>query len=247
MKSSPQIRRFSRDELADFVAANARTLTEGEALDALANPYVTPHILQTLAQSPRLAAFYSVRLRLVSHRATPQAHAVKLVHFLHWPDLVRLSVDVRVPAPVRRAIDTLLLLRVDKLALGEKISAAKRCSPALVKALLFDPDPKVFGALLLNSRVREDDLVLLAGSDRASAEKLHLLAADRKWSFRYAIRKALAMNPITPRAIAASQLRFLTPGDLRQIHHNPATSVYVRRCIERLRPSVLTRIDGVHG
>ena len=46
------------------------------------------------------------------------------------------------------------------------------------------------------------------------------------------------MNPRTPRSIAASQLRFLTAADLRQIHRHPATSVYLRRCIERLRPSV---------
>lgn len=242
-----QIRRLSRDLLDDFVAANARTLSEDEALDVLANQYVTPQILQTLAQNARLTAFYSVRLRLVAHRGTPQAHAVKLVHYLHWPDMVRLSVDVRVPAPVRRALDTLLLLRVDKLSLGEKIATARRCSAAMIKALLFDPDPKVFAALLVNQRVREDDLLLLAGSNRASAEKLQLLAADRKWSYRYAIRKALAMNPVTPRAVAASQLRFLRALDLHQIHRNPATSVYVRRCIERLRPAVLTRIDAIHG
>jgi hypothetical protein len=174
----------------------------------------------------------------VEHRSTPQAHAVKLVHYLHWPDMVRLSVDVRVAPAVRRAIDTQLLLRVDKLTLGERIASAKRCSPALIKVLLFDPDPKVFSALLLNQRVREDDLLLLASSDRASAEKLQLIAADRKWSSRYAVRKALVMNPRTPRSIAASQLRFLTNRDLGHILRHPSTSVYLRRCIERLRPAL---------
>src|SRR5262249_39734843 len=173
------------------------------------------------------------------HRSTPQAHAVKLVHYLHWPDMVRLSVDVHVSPPVRRAIDTQLLLRVDKLTAGEKIESAKRCSGALIKVFLFDPDPKVFSALLVNQRVREDDMLLIAGSDRASAEKLQLIAGDRKWSSRYGVRKALVMNPLTPRSTAASQLRFLTSRDLHQIHRHPSTSVYLRRCIERLRPSVI--------
>jgi hypothetical protein len=153
--------------------------------------------------------------------------------------MVRLSVDVRVTPAVRRAIDTQLLLRIDKLTLGEKIASAKRCSPALIKVLLFDPDPKVFSALLLNQRVREDDLLLIAGSDRASAEKLQLIAGDRKWSSRYAVRKALVMNPRTPRSIAASQLRFLTNRDLSQILRHPSTSVYLQRCIERLRPALI--------
>lgn len=241
MKETPttrHIRSFSRDVLADFVAAGANTLSEEEAVAVLANPYVTSQVLQTIAQSHRLTAFYSVRLRLVAHRSTPQAHAVKLVHYLHWPDMVRLSIDVRVPPPVRRAIETQLLLRVAKLTLGEKIASAKRCSPALIKVFLFDPNPKVFAALLLNQRLREDDLVLLLGSDRASPEKLLILAGDRKWSSRYAVRKALVMNPLTPRSTAASQLRFLTAYDLRWIHRNPSTSVYLRRCIERLRPAL---------
>src|SRR5207245_8364583 len=123
---------------------------------------------------------------------------------------------------------------IDKLTLGERITSAKRCSHALIKELLFDPDPKVFEALLVNQRVREDDLLLVASSDRASAAQLQLLADDRKWSYRYAIRKALVMNPLTPRSAAASLLRSLTPKDLRMIHANPRTTVYVRRCIERL-------------
>jgi len=233
-----RLRSAAPEELAEFLSANLKAMTEEEALAVLANRYITPQICQSIAQSQRLTAYYSIRLRLVEHRSTPQAHAVKLVHYLHWPDMVRLSVDVRVSPAVRRAIETQLLLRVDKLTLGERIASAKRCSAALIKALLFDPDPKVFAALLLNQRVREEDLLLLASSDRASAEKLQLIAGDRKWSSRYALRKALVMNPRTPRSIAASQLRFLTNRDLSHILHHPATSVYLRRCIERLRPAL---------
>ena len=59
-----------------------------------------------------------------------------------------------------------------------------------------------------------------------------------KWSYRYAVRLALVLNPATPRAAAASQLRYLRRKDLARIHANPATSVYLRRCIERLQPPV---------
>jgi len=233
-----RIKSLSREALKNLVAAELAHVIEDEALAILENPHCDAVICQKIAQNQRLTGFYSVRLRLVAHRGTPQAHAVKLVHYLHWPDMVRLSVDVRIPPPVRRAIEALLLLRVNKLSLGEKIASAKRCSPALIRSLLFDPDPKVFSALLVNQRVREDDLLLIAGSDRASAEKLQLIAGDRKWSSRYGVRKALVMNPRTPRSTAASQLRFLTARDLHQIHCHPSTSVYLRRCIERLRPSV---------
>lgn len=241
MVPSPDIGRFSSTELAGFVAANGSSLLEAEALAVLDNAHCTAAICQTLARDQRLTAFYSVRLRLVRHRATPLTHAVKLVHYLHWPDLLRLSVDVTVPPQVRRSIDTQLLAKLSKLALGEKIAAAKRCSAALIKVLLFDPDPNVFASLLINQLVREEDLLLLATSESASAEKLRLLAADQKWSSRYAIRRALTVNPSTPRSVAASQLRFLSRRDLRTIHDDPATSTYLRRCIERTEPPLFAR------
>lgn len=233
-----RLKSLPREELADFVKENVRQLLEDEALAILENPYVTPAICQQIAQNQRLTAFYSVRQRLVAHKNTPQAHAVKFVHYLYWSDLVRLSVDMTVSAPVRRAIDTILVNKVDKLSLGERIASAKRCSHALIKELLFDPDPKVFGALLINQRVHEDDLLLVASSERATPAQLQMLADDRKWAYRYSIRKALVMNPLTPRSAAASLLRSLTPRDLRLIHRNPRTTVYVRRCIERLQPAV---------
>jgi hypothetical protein len=241
VRNCKHIRSFSRDELTDFLAGSLASLVEDEAVAVLENPNVTPAMCQAIARTPYLAAIAAVRLRLVQSRATPLTHSVKLVHYLHWPDLLRLSVDVKVPAQVRRAIDAQLLLRLEKLSLGEKIAAAKRCSAALIKVLLFDPDANVFAALLLNARLREEDLLVLAASDRASAEKLRLLAADAKWSYRYGIRRALALNPSTPRFDAASQLRYLSRRDLRTIHDHPATSTYLRRCIERLSPSVFAR------
>ena len=229
-----RIKGLDSDALAAFVLDNLAALSEDEVLAAIENPYISPKLLSKIAQTPRLTGFYSVRLKLVAHRQTPQAHAVKLVHYLYWFDLLRLSIDVQVPAPVRRAIDTQLVLRVDKLTLGERVASARACSAALIKVFLFDADPKVFASLLINKRLREDDLLALVSSDRATAEQLLMIASDPKWSFRYAIRKALVLNPTTPRAAAASQLRYLRPMDLRQIHANPQTSVYLRRCIERL-------------
>jgi hypothetical protein len=225
---------LSRDDLAAFVDEHIVDMSEDEALAALENRFVAPRICQKIAQSPRLTSFYSVRLRLVAHKHTPQAFAAKFVHYLYWVDLVRLSVEVTVPAPVRRAIDNQLLARVDEMSAGERITSARRCSAALIKVFLFDHDPKVFAALLVNQRLREEELLYYASSPRAQAAQLAILAGDPKWSFRYSIRRALAANPITPRAAAAAQLRHLRKEDLRKIHSHPDTSVYVRRCIERL-------------
>lgn len=231
-----RLKSLSRDALADFLAENLTLLAEDEVLAVLDNPNLTPQLVGKIAQTARLTSFYSVRVRLVAHRQTPQAHAVKLVHYLYWFDLLRLSTNVQVPSPVRRAIDTQMLNRVEKLSVGEKVTSARSCSQALVKTFLYDPSPRVFEALLLNKRLREDDLLALISSDRAFPHQLLMVANDMRWSFRQPIRKALVLNPRTPRATAATQLRYLSKLERRRIHANPATTLYVRRCIERLQP-----------
>src|SRR6186997_1160334 len=138
---APRIDSLTRSALEEFLFENLSALTEDETLAALENPYITPQLIGKIAQNPRLTGFYGVRLRMVAHRQTPQAHAVKLVHYLYWFDLLRLSTDVQVPSPTRRAIDTQLLLRVAKLSLGEKIASARQCGPALIPVFLADPNP----------------------------------------------------------------------------------------------------------
>jgi hypothetical protein len=234
--SIQELKRADRERLSAFVAENVSVLCEDEVLAILDNANATTQIINKIAQTARLTGFYNVRVKLVAHRQTPLAHAVKLVHYLYWFDLLAMSIDVQVPAPVRRAIDTQLLIRVENLTIGDRVSSARRCSQALINVFLDDPSPKVFAALLTNKRLREEDLIVLANSDRATPDQLLLLAQDPRWSYRYAIRKALVMNPATPRFAAASQLRHLSRGDLRRIHAHPGTTVYVRRCIERLRP-----------
>lgn len=232
--SVSSLKSLSRDELEALVTEDLPTFTEEEALAVLDNPWCGPRICGEIARNQRLIAFHSVRLRLVAHRQTPQSHSVKLVHYLNWLDLLRLSTNVLVPVAARRAVDTQLLIRVGKLSVGERIASARQCGPALIPTFLFDPNPRVLQALLVNKRLRESDLVLLAESAEATPEILQILSSDGRWNWRRAIRIALVLNPRTPRAAAASHLRYLSRGDLRRIHNRPETSVYLRRCIERL-------------
>jgi hypothetical protein len=88
--------------------------------------------------------------------------------------------------------------------------------------------------------LNEDDLIYTIGTGRLSNEQLRLLSNDRKWSFRLGIRRALLLNPGTPRAIAASQLRHFTRGERKALLGNPALSLYLRRCIERLNEEAET-------
>lgn len=228
------IRAMNLEELESFVGSSAERFGEDEALAVLANRFCSSQLCQRIAQAPRLTSFYTVRKALVAHRQTPLASALKFVHYLYWADLSRMSIDVRVSPQVRRAIDHQLVNRVTKLALGEKIAIARLCSREVAQVLLRDPDPKVFAAVLTNPRLSEDDVVAKIATGACTTEQLRVISNDRKWSYRLPVRKALVLNPETPRAIAATQLRHLSKVDLRQLRTNPSISLFLKRCIERL-------------
>jgi hypothetical protein len=228
------IRKMAQRELAAFVEERILTFGEEEAIAVLENRFCSSDLCLMIAQNPRLTAFYSVRIRVVAHRQTPLHAAMKFVHYLYWRDLLRLSTNFAVAPQIRRAIDKQLAASLSERALGERIAAAKICSRDLLRHLLFDPDLKVFAALLANPRMTEDDLISLIASTRATPEQLTMIASHTKWSVRRPLRMALVLNPDTPRATAASQLRHLTSRERWEILGNPTLSTYLRRCIEGL-------------
>jgi hypothetical protein len=241
------IRRLNTRDLQALVESSAGSLEEASVIAVLENRACNDAVCGAIAQNTRFTSFQSVRVRLVAHSSTPHAHAVRLVYFLHWGDLVRLSTNVRISPVIRRAIDKQLMMRIPKLSTGEKVSIARRCTREVATPLLRDPTPRVLTAALQNPRLREEDVLALIAWDRTMSEQLSAIAGDRKWSLRYAIRKALVVSRATPRGIAASQLRHMTPGDLRNLAANPEVSVYLRRCIERQLGSAPTPDDAARG
>lgn len=228
------LRDASPEELQAFFDEHGAALIEEEAIRLLQNRFCTTKMATAIASDERLAGYYEVRKALVRHRATPQGHAMKFVPHLYWADLLRLSIDTTIHAAIRRAIDQHLLMRLPKVTLGEKIAAARGCSREIMRALLTDPNPRVFEALLINPRLTEDDLVTHVSAGRATAQQLAAVASSPKWSFRMPLRRALVLNPDTPKAVAAAQLRFLPKADLDSLLRSSTTSTYIRRCIERL-------------
>ncbi len=230
----PDLRERNTEELERFVEERGGALIEEEALLVLENRFCTAAIAERIAQDPRLTAYYAVRAALVRNRATPHAHALKFVHHLYWRDLLKFSVEMTIPAVTRRAIDVQLLARLPKVTLGEKITAARICSRELVRALMLDPSPRVFEAVLVNPQLVEPDLLNHIGSGRATGLQLSLVAANPKWGFRITVRRALVLNPETPKGVAAAQLPYLPKGELVSLLRHPQISAYVKKCIQRI-------------
>jgi len=159
---------------------------------------------------------------------------MNLVSHLWWRDLARVTDRAGLAPPLRRTAERLLGTRLQELALGEKISLARIASRGVVAALRRDGDPLVIRALLQNPRLIEGDVLAIASGTATPPYTLRTLAEDERWVARPAVRKALARNPETPRAVALRLIQGLSTTHLREVTRAPHVPVLVKIAAQRL-------------
>jgi hypothetical protein len=217
----PELERRLREagsaELAALVAEHAAELAAPMALQALRNPFCTAEVIALVAAERRLTSFHQLRRALAFHPLTPETLAAGIVPTLFWRDLMELALDPRVRPALRRAAELQLTVRLPGLAVGEKVSLARRAGGGVLAQLCHDPSPRVVAALLDNSRLTEGLLAPVVHRAATPAAILELIAADRRWGVRYPLRVALARNPATPLATAWRLLAALRKSDLQAV------------------------------
>jgi len=214
-------------DLADRLAGAEPRYLEGAlenpALDEplagvlLRNRGATQPTLLRLYEDPRFRRSYGIRAALVMHPNTPRAVALNLTHHLYWRDLARVADNYRVPPPVRRTAVRLLTDRFEDLSVGEQLWLARTAGRSVVQALRQTRIESVVEALLRNSSLIEEDLLLLSHGPGTPPGVLTLIARDPKWSVRYPIRLALVNNSRTPIGTALGLVTGLLSRDLREL------------------------------
>lgn len=204
-------------------------ITPAAARQALRNPYLDTPAVEALAAIGRLLAYYEVRRDVARCRSAPETLALQMIGGLYWADLMAIGLDTRLHPRLRRAADQHLLARLPGLAIGEKVSLARRAAPAVLAHLRHDPTPRVIAALLDNPRLTEGALAPLVHGERTPPVVLELIAGDRRWGARYPVRLALARNPATPLGVALRLLTALHKADLRGVAGDPRLAEPLRR------------------
>lgn len=235
-----RLREVGSQELLRLLQENLDRLEAPAVRQALRNPFATVEHVELIASQTRLLSFYEVQRGLALHPRTPETLALRFVPGLFWRDLMALGLDMRVRPQVRRAADLHLTARLSALAVGEKVSLARRAGPGVLGQLRHDPSPRVFAALLDNPRLTEGMLAPVAHAYGTPSPILALLAADRRWGVRYPLRVALARNPNTPLETALRLLPLLRKPDLQGTAADPRVPDAVRRRARLLLGEQLT-------
>ncbi len=198
------------------------------------NPRVTPQQILRVAQNRDWLKTYEIRAAIVLHPKTPRVIAMNLISHLWWRDLARVVDRPGLSPPLRRTAERVLAIRIQELAVGERISLARIASRGVINALRGDPNPMVSRALLQNPRLVEEDALAIAARRRTPSAILHVLAEDHRWSARPPVRKAIARHPATPAQVALRMIRDLSRRDLKEVASSPHVPGLVRVAIGRM-------------
>ena len=199
-------------------------------------------VLGAVAKEGKWASSEAVRLRLASHPRTPKRFALAAVRQLYLFDLVRLSLLPSAPADIRRVAEEVILTRIPHLAMGEKLTLARRGPSRVAGAILAEGHPQAVKLALANAFLNESQILKALAKPGLAERVVAAIAQHPKWSCLYNVRVALVRNAQTPAAAVADFLPQLTLADVKQIARLEGLAPHLKR---HLREELLRRAsDG---
>ena len=197
----------SRDAAVLKAAASHPGMNEDLALLFLTRRDLPPAALEALTKNGNAMRHRRVMAAIVAHVKTPRHVSLPIARHLYTFELLQIALTPAVPADVKMAVEDAITMRLESISAGERLALAKRGSTRVAAALLFDREPAVMRAALVNPFMTEVWIVKAIMSKDSTAELVGEVSHHVKWSLRKEIRIALLKNDMTPlgRVLAFAQ------------------------------------------
>ena len=193
------------------------TLPDDAVLVSLLRRAVPVRFLEVVGTTKPWCERATVVAQVVLHPRSPRGLSLRLLPQLFWRQLADVARTPHVPAAVRVRAESSLQDQLRDLRLGERVALARVATPPLIQRMLVEGEAKVLPALLLNPRLREDDLLVALRKADVPLGLVLAVFASARWSERYFVRLALVLQPKTPLPVAMLQLSSLVKRDLRRV------------------------------
>lgn len=210
------------ENVARHVAAQtgvpvAQQTGEDESLALIHSASVAAEDLSRIARTPQALKSRKVLLALATHPRTPRHISIPLLRRMFTFDLMQLTLTPAVAADIKRAGEEQILVRMESLSLGEKISLARRASGRIAAELLREADERVVSVALDNGRLVEAGVVTALMNARSAELLFCLVSAHAKWSQRREVQIALLRSEKTPLERAREIAAHFSPELLAEI------------------------------
>lgn len=176
---------------------------------------LSEELLKTIFRLELTEGSHQIKLALAKNPGTPGPVVQALLPQLYLFELVSLCYLPGATPDHRLATERIILQRLPVLPLGEKLTLARRGTPAVVGELLKEGTPQLFEPCLASPRLKEVAIFQFLNSARASAETISIIARHPRWKDRPNLRLAILRNPKTPNIWYTLYLGKLSKAELR--------------------------------
>lgn len=196
-------------------ALKNQALTSDHLLALLKRRDLPEELLKTIFRLELTAASHQLKLALAKNPGTPGPVVQALLPQLYLFELVSLCYLPGANPDQRLAAERIILQRLPVLPLGEKLTLARRGTPAVVGELLKQATPQVFALCLDSPRLQEAAIFQFLNSAKATAETISMIARHPRWKDRPNLRLAILRNAKTPSIWYTLALGKLSKTELR--------------------------------
>jgi hypothetical protein len=201
----------------DTASSEIAAIDEDQALAILQRAGVSAEALAQLARNSGALKNRKVLQALVMHPRTPRHISIPLLRRMFTFDLMQLALTPALAADIKRTAEDQILLRLESLSAGEKISLARRGPGRIAAELLKEKDVRIGSVALNNGRLAEAGVVTALMRRDASQLFFKLVSRHPKWSQRLEVQIALLRSDKTPLDRAINFAGHFSPEKLREI------------------------------
>jgi len=132
-------------------------------------------------------------------------------------DSIVVPTDLVEERPAAAPVAKNLQEQLRAMRVGERLKVALKGNRDARTLLLRDSNRLVRRFVLLNPRINDEEIVMLAKNRNIDHDLLEDICRKKEWVANYQVRLALATNPKTPVMLALRFVPTLLPRDLRQL------------------------------
>jgi hypothetical protein len=221
------------------------SFNEEHLLTLLSRKDLPRAILLLIARRRDWMDSYCVKLAVVKHPRSPREVTLRMLKHIYIFDLMQLVFTPGAPAELKRLSEDAILSQRESLALGQRISLARRGSSRVASRLLADRELPVVKAALSNPYLTEQGVATGLLQEGVSGELPFLVERHPRWSVSRLVKQALVRSGQLSLARVMAILAELTANELTDVACDPRVAPNLRAYAARLANARVRRKGGL--
>jgi hypothetical protein len=192
-------------------------LNEDHLLALLQRSDLQEDLLKAIHRRAGTAASHRLKSALLKNPGLSPWMTQTLLPQIPLFELVNLCLLPGGSQDLKLAAERAIIMRLESVPLGTRITLARRSTAAIVGELLKEGEPRLMEPCLGNPRLQEVAILQFLCSHRAGPETISCIARHPRWKDRHKLRLAILKNPRTPDVWYTLFLPLLHQNDLQSL------------------------------